>query len=83
VTHKWFEGPPIAVIDWARPGTRIEIRSLEAAAVELLKWPKSKKRDEAARLINKAFIDEVPIAKAEKAFLEAAKHAKALLSRNW
>ena len=39
------------MIDWARPGKVRQVSSVEAAAEELLKWPKTKKRDKAATLL--------------------------------
>jgi hypothetical protein len=39
----WFDHPPVCVIDWAKPGKVRQVGSVEAAAEELLKWPKSKK----------------------------------------
>ncbi len=50
--------------------------SVEAAAEELLKWPKSKKRDKAATLLADAMAGMADIAKTKNAFEAAAKEAR-------
>ena len=63
-------------MDWAKPGTIRHITSLEAAAVELLKWPKSAKRDRAAILVADAYADKASTEAAKRAFEAAVKAAK-------
>jgi hypothetical protein len=72
----WFEHPPVSVIDWARPGKIRQISSVEAAAEEFLKWPKTKKRDRAATLLADAMAGTADMTKTKKAFEAAAKEAK-------
>jgi hypothetical protein len=62
----WFDHPPVCVIDWAKPGKVRQVSSVEAAAEELPKWPKTKKQDKAAMLL----------ADAMAAFEAAAQEAK-------
>ena len=73
----WFDHPPISVIDWAKPGRIRQVSSVEAAGEELLKWPKTKKRDNAATLLADAMAGMADIAKTKKAFEAAAKEARA------
>jgi Protein of unknown function (DUF982) len=56
-----------------------QVTSLEAAAVELLKWPKGRKRDRAARLVADAHAGKASIEAAKAAFEAAAKEAKVWL----
>jgi hypothetical protein len=72
----WFDYPPVCVIDWAKPGKVRQVSSVEAAAEELLKWPKSKKRDRAATLLAAAMEGTADIAQTKKAFEAAAKEAR-------
>jgi len=72
----WFDHPPISVIDWATPGKIRQVSSVEAAGEELLKWPKTKKRDKAATLLADAMAGMADMAKTKKAFEAAAKEAK-------
>jgi hypothetical protein len=72
----WFDRPPICIIDGAKPGVIRHVSSVEAAAEELLKWPKSKKRDKAATLLADAMAGVADMAKTKKAFEEAAKEAR-------
>jgi uncharacterized protein DUF982 len=72
----WFDHPPICVMDWAKPGKVRAVSSVEAAAEELLKWPKTKKRDKAATLLADAMTGTADIAKTKAAFEAAAKEAK-------
>jgi Protein of unknown function (DUF982) len=72
----WFEHPPVCVIDWAKPGKVRAVSSVEAAAEELLKWPKTRKRDEAATLLADAMAGMADIKQTKKAFEAAAKEAK-------
>jgi hypothetical protein len=58
---RWFSRPPVCVMDWAKPGLVRQVTSLEAAAVELLKWLKSPKRDRAALLVAEAHSGVHPI----------------------
>jgi Protein of unknown function (DUF982) len=71
----WFDHPPISVIDWAKPGKVQAVSSVEAAE-ELLKWPKSKKRDKAATLLADAMAGMADMAKTKNAFEAAAKEAR-------
>ena len=72
----WFDHPPVCVIDWAKPGIVRQITSVEAAAQELLKWPKTKKRDKAATLLAAAMQGTADLTKTKQAFEAAAKEAK-------
>jgi hypothetical protein len=72
----WFPHPPVCVIDWAKPGKVRQVSSVEAAGEELLKWPKTKKRDKAATLLADAMEGTADIAKVKAAFEAAAKEAK-------
>jgi hypothetical protein len=75
----WFDHPPVCVIDWARPGkvrAVSSVESVEAVAEELLKWPKTKKRDLAAMLLADAMAGIADMTKRKKAFEAAAKEAK-------
>lgn len=74
--HHWFEPPSVCVSDWAKPGLIRQVNNLETAAQELLKWPKSKKRDKAAQLVADAYDGKAKVADAKKAFEAAAKEAK-------
>ncbi len=76
MSRKWFPMPPVCVMDWAKLGLVRHITSCEAAAEQILHWPKSKKRDKAALLIADAYAGKVDPAKAKKAFEDAAKEAK-------
>jgi hypothetical protein len=49
----WFDHPPISVIDWKKPGKIRQVSWVETAGEELLKWPKTKKRDKAASLLGR------------------------------
>jgi len=71
----WFEHPPVCVIDWAKPGKIRQVSSVEVAAEELLKWPKTKKREKAATLLADAVAGMADMAKTKKAFEKAAKEA--------
>jgi hypothetical protein len=62
--------------DAERRGSAEHRESLEAAAVELLKWPKGPKRDRAARLVADAHSGKASPEAAKKAFEAAAKEAK-------
>ena len=75
----WFDHPPVCVIDWAKPGKVRQVGSVEAAAEELLKWPKSKKRDKAATLLADAMAGIADTGKTKKAFEAAAKEARVWL----
>jgi hypothetical protein len=66
---------PVCVMDWARIGHIRQIRSLEAAAEQLIKWPNTKKRDKAAMLVANAYAGKADIEKAKKAFEVAAQEA--------
>jgi hypothetical protein len=72
----WFPHPPVCVIDWARPGKVRQVSSAETAAEELLKWPKTRKRDKAATLLADAMAGIADLAKTKVAFEAAAKEAK-------
>jgi hypothetical protein len=72
----WLPHPPICVIDWAKPGKVRQVSSVEAAAEEWLKWPKTKKRDRAATLMADAMEGTADIAKVKAAFEAAAREAK-------
>ena len=72
----WFPHPPVCVIDWAKPGKVRQVSSVEAAAEELLKWPKTKKRDKAATLLADAMQGTADLTKTKHAFEVAAKEAK-------
>ncbi len=73
---KWFSRPPVWVIDWAKHGMVQQVTSLEAAAVELLKWPKSAKRDRAALMLADVLEGKGSVLAAKRAFEAAAKAAK-------
>jgi hypothetical protein len=62
-------------MDWAKIGLIRQIRSLEAAAEQLIKWPNTKKRDKAAMLVANAYAGKTNIEAAKKAFEAAAKEA--------
>jgi len=64
---RWFPNPPVCVADLVRPGL---------AADELLKWPKTAKRDRAARLVTYARIGKASLEVAKRAFELAAKEAR-------
>jgi Protein of unknown function (DUF982) len=72
----WFPHPPVCVIDWARPGKVRGVSSVEAAAVELLRWPKTRKRDKAATLLADAMEGTADLDETKKAFEAAAKEAR-------
>ena len=72
----WFDHPPVCVIYWAKPGKVRQVSSVEAAAEELLKWPKSNKRDRAATLPANAMAGTADMKKTKRAFEAAAKEAK-------
>jgi hypothetical protein len=72
----WFPHPPVCIIDWAKPGKVRQVSSVGAAAEELLKWPKTKKRDRAAALLADAMQGTADLAKTKAAFEAAAKEAK-------
>jgi len=72
---RWFAKPPVCVADSAKPGLVRNINSLKAAADELLKWPKTAKRDRAARLVAYARIGKASLEVAKRAFELAAKEA--------
>lgn len=74
--EKRFSSPPVCVMDWAKIGVIRHIRTVEAAAEELIKWPSTKKRDKAAILIADAYAGKADIEKAKKAFEIAAKEAR-------
>ena len=74
--HRWFEPPPECVCDYAKPGFIRQVSNLQMAAVELLKWPRTKKRDKAAQLVADAHAGTAKIAVAKKAFEAAAKVAR-------
>jgi hypothetical protein len=71
----WLPHPPVCVIDWARPARIRAVSSVEAAAEELLKWPKTRKRDKAAMLLADAMSGTADMFKAKKAFEAAAQKA--------
>ena len=77
--HPAGSTPPICVIDWAKPGKLRAVNSVEGAAEELLKWPKSKKRDRAATLLADAMAGMADMNKTKRAFEAAAKEAKVWL----
>jgi hypothetical protein len=58
------------------PGKIRQVSSVEAAAQELLKWPKTKKRDRAATLLADAMAGIADVAQTKTAFEAAAKEAK-------
>jgi hypothetical protein len=60
---KWFPGAPVSVMDWAKPGKIRNVTSVEAAAEELLKWPKNKKRDRAAIVVTDVYAGKATAAK--------------------
>jgi hypothetical protein len=60
--------PPVCVIDWAKPGKVRQVSSVEAAAEELLRGPKTKKRDKAATLLADAMAGTADMTKTKKAF---------------
>ena len=72
----WFSHPPVCVVDWAKPGKIRQVSSVEAAAEELLKWPKTPKAGQAAILLADATAGTADIAKTKKAFEAAAKEAR-------
>ena len=72
----WLPHPPICVIDPVKPGKIRQVSSVEAAAEELLKWPKSKKRDTAATLLADAMAGTADMDQVKKAFEAAARAAK-------
>ena len=72
----WFPHPPVCVIDWAKAGKVRPVSSVEAAAEELLKWPKTKKRDKAATLLAEAMAGLADMEQTKSAFEAAAKEAK-------
>ena len=72
----WFEHPPVCVIDWAKPGNVRQVGSVEAAAQELLKWPKTRKRDRAATLLADAMQGTADLVKTKQAVEAAAKEAR-------
>jgi hypothetical protein len=74
-SHDLVRTPPVSVIDWAKPGKIRQVSSVEAAAEELLKWPKTKKRDRAATLMADAMEGTADIAR-KTAFEAAAKEAE-------
>ena len=67
---------PISVIDRAKPGKIRQVSSVEASGEELLKWPKTKKRDRAATLLADAMAGTADMAKTKRAFEAAAKEAR-------
>jgi Protein of unknown function (DUF982) len=72
----WFQHPPVCVIDWAKPGKLRAVSSVEAAAEEFLKWPKTKKRDKVATLLADAMAGMADMKQTKAAFEAAAKEAK-------
>lgn len=66
-------------MDWAKVGVVRQVRTVEAAAEELIKWPTTKKRDKAAILIADAYAGKADLEKAKKAFEVAAKEARVWL----
>jgi hypothetical protein len=74
--HHWFEPPPICVCDFAKPGVIRQVSNLQMAASELLKWPKTKKRDKAVQLVANAHTGIGKMVEAKKAFEAAAKDAR-------
>jgi hypothetical protein len=72
----WFEHPPVCVIDWAKPGEIRQVSSVEAAVEEVLKWPNTKKRDKAAKLLAEALAGLADLDETKKAFEVAAKEAR-------
>ena len=72
----WLPHPPVCVIDWAKPGKIRQVSSVEAAAEELLKWPKTRRRDKAETLMANSMEGMADIIKVKAAFEAAAKEAK-------
>ena len=74
-TMMWFEASSCLChrLGQARQGSSGQFRG--GAAEELLKWPKSKKRDRAATLLADAMAGTADMAKTKKAFEAAAKEA--------
>lgn len=66
-------------MDWAKVGNVRQVTSCEAAAEQILHWPKSRKRDKAAILIADAYAGKADIEKAKQAFEAAAKEARVWL----
>lgn len=72
---RWFT-PPIAVRDAKKASLVRNITSVEAAAEQLLTWPrKGEQRDKAALILADALADKVTPEKARTAFEAAAKEA--------
>ena len=63
------------------PGLTINVNNVETAAQELLKWTgHGPKWREAARVCGAGLADEMPPEECRKAFLEAAKEERMLMS---
>jgi hypothetical protein len=71
----WLPHPPVCVTDCANRNVIRPVSSLERAAEELLKWPKSRKRDKAALLVADALMGKVSPELAKSVFEAAAREA--------
>lgn len=74
---RWFPLPPVAVINWAKPGIIRQVNSVEDTVKELGKWEKGgRKFTKALKIYADALNDKATPEEAKKVFEAAAEEAK-------